>query len=77
MSKATIKITETRTTTNVGESVRSVPRPGGWTFLPASEPATASTASSGRKRALIITRPPRMSLNEIPNCPWSPWTKPV
>ena len=39
------------TTPNVGVSVRSVPRPAGLTRLPASEPATASTASSGQEAA--------------------------
>ena len=58
VSSATINTTPTSTTTNVGESVRNVPAPAGVTRLPTSEPATASTASSGRKRPPIIARPP-------------------
>ena len=43
-------ITPTSRTTNVGPSVRKVPAETGAVFLPASEPARASAASSGAKR---------------------------
>ena len=67
--RATIRTIATRTTPNVGVSVRSVPRPAGLTRLPASEPATASTASIGRKRPPSIARPPSTSANEMPKAP--------
>ena len=64
-----MRITEIRTTTNVGVSVRSVPRPVGDTRLPASEPATASAASRGRKRPASIATPPSRSAKLIPYAP--------
>jgi hypothetical protein len=81
VSAATITITNTSRTTKVGVSVRKVPRPAGVTFLVASEPATASAASSGTKRAASIAKPPMTSAKVMPNAPALPgpfgWTKPV
>ena len=57
MSAATIATTTTSRKTKVGVSVRNVPAPAGATRLPASEPATASAASSGTKRATSIEPP--------------------
>ena len=50
-----------------GVSVRNVPGPAGATRLPASEPATASAASSGTKRPTSIARPPSRSANVMPS----------
>ena len=72
MSAATITITKISRSTNVGVSVRKVPAPGGETCLVASEPATASAASSGTKRANSIVPPPRRSAKVMPKAPSLP-----
>ena len=59
-------------TTNVGVSVRIVPGPAGATRLPASEPATASAASIGRKRPSSIATPPSRLAKVIPKAPTLP-----
>ena len=51
VSAPTSTITPISSTTNVGVSVRIVPRPAGATRLPASAPAIASTMTIGAKRA--------------------------
>ena len=65
----------------MGVSVRNVPGAGGATRFVASEPATASAASSGTKRPTSIAMPPRRSANVMPKAPTLPgalgWTKPV
>src|SRR5262249_47324703 len=50
INPAVSKMTPTSSTTNVGPSVRKVPAETGATFLPASEPPSASAASRGAKR---------------------------
>ncbi len=74
-------ITATSRKTKVGVSVRNVPAPGGATRLPDSEPATASAASSGRKRPTSIAPPPSRFANVIVTAPALPgalgWMKAV
>lgn len=72
MSAATITITKMRRNTNVGVSVRNVPAPGGATRFVASEPATASAANIGTKRAKSIVTPPRRSAKVMPKAPTLP-----
>src|SRR5262249_48122176 len=69
---ATNTTAPSRRTTKVGESARKVPAPAGATRLPASEPATASTAISGRKRPNSITRPPSRLAKSKPSAPALP-----
>ena len=63
------RTTATSTTPNVGVSVRSVPRPAGLTRLPASDPATASTASSGMNRPPSIASRRATSAKVMPKAP--------
>src|SRR5262249_58564993 len=58
MRPAVRRITPTSSTTNVGPSVRKVPAQTGATFLPASEPPSASAASRGAKRPRSMATAP-------------------
>src|SRR5262249_2882081 len=59
-------ITASSNTTNVGLSVRIVPRPAGLTRLPAKAPAAASANRNGANRANRIVNPPSRSANGVP-----------